>query len=197
MSTQTQKVMQGIRRNPVPSACGLVAIALFLTLYFRSDAADEGQAMLDSGNQEYLSLKGNLAASVRLDDEVKRLADFNKRVEAGLLRSGELARNQQFFYKIEADTGVKLVDLRQQPLGPPANIAPAKGKGASAKNGLQNPYVLLGFTITLEGDYVKTLLFMRHLEQASVLSKIATLSSSAIDGGGITMTINLQVLALR
>lgn len=194
---ETQKIMQGIRRNPVPSACLVLVLILLAALYYRSDAAGEAQAKLDSGNKVYAGLKNNLAASIRLDEDLLRLSDVNKRIEAGLLRSGELARNQQLFYKIEADTGVKLVDLRQQPLVSQVAVAQVKGKAAAAKADSANPYVLLGFTVTLEGKYEESLNFIRQLERSAVLSKITTLSSSALDGGRVTMTMNLQVLALR
>lgn len=188
MSLETKDIVKGFKKQPVASVCGLVSLVLLLSLYFRMGAMDERQTLLEERTAAFTGLQANISAAGQLDAQTKALAEINKSIEAGVLKAGALAENQQFFYRLEAATDVRLQDFRQQ-----AVPAPAKGSPAP----VANAYVPIEFSMNLEGSYEQVLLFMKQLEASTSLGRIAAASISMKEGGLVTLKLTVIMLGLR
>ena len=98
--------------------------------------------------------------------------------------------NQQFFFDLEKNTGVKLVELR-----PGSEILPAARKGF---------YAALPYSLTVTGTYPQLLTIIRRLENGPQFVRVlssklypAPLEASARGDAGsiLVLTMDLEVLA--
>lgn len=112
-----------------------------------------------------------------------------RQFESRLVRAGQLANNLQFFYRLEADTGVKLLDVRQQGIPAPR---PGERRGA---------YVPVPFAVSIQGSHAQIHDFLRRVEAGPHFVRFSQITIAKISGGvevvavgGLTVAINLELL---
>jgi hypothetical protein len=160
-----------VKKHPVSVGCGLLALVFALTVYFRAAGVPEAETLLEERSGEAGRLSTNIKHAAQLNEQLAALAAAGRAIEPRLIRSGELATNLQYFYRLEADTGTKLMELRQNP--PPATRPASK-----------TLFVPVSFSLTVEGGYPAVLDFLRRLEagthycrvQSAVLRGVAPVS---------------------
>ena len=128
MNTTTISVW--IKKQPWTAICSGWCLPLLAGYFFRQGSVPEAEALLAQKTTESRRLKGNVTNSISLKDHVAALEEANRKVEQRLVQATDLAKNQQYFYKIEAETGVKLTDLRP---GGSASTAAAVHAAAHAR----------------------------------------------------------------
>lgn len=185
MSLETKDIVNFWKRSPVLCVCIVLFTALLLSLYFRIGARDE----LETSLADQTKLRNKLAANVKygtgLTDQTERLRRVNALLASNTLKSGELALNQQFFLRLEADTGIKIVDLRPFPVP-----APAKDAAADA-------FVPLSFGLNVTGDYAQLMTFLKRLEQGPTLCRVRSASLSYSSTEAQTLSLTVDLLGLR
>jgi hypothetical protein len=191
MSLETKKLVEGVKRRPLLSVCGTVFVALSLLFYFRSGISAELKTRLDEREKELSRLSNNVKFSAQLDTQLEALRKANVAIEAGALRAGDLARNQQVFLRLLPETGVKLVDLTQVPAKPPAPVA----KGAPAP--AVTTFAPLTFNLTIQGDYAQLMDFMKRLERGPTLSRVIAGRIASPLEGAQTVTLTVELLGFR
>jgi len=177
-----------LKKNPIGVGCGVLAIALGAALYFRSDGLPAASAKLDQVSAEGQRLTANIKNAAQLHEQLAALAAADQEVEPRIVHAGELAKNLQYFYKIEAETGTKLTDLHQNAMMP-----------ATAKGPAKTTYSGISFSVTVEGEYTALLDFLRRLENGShycrVLTATMSLSGNEVDRTGpLRLIITLELL---
>jgi hypothetical protein len=140
-------------------------------------------------------LKSNITNSAQLKEHLAALELANSKVSQRLVRAGDLATNQQYFYKIESETGVKLTDLR-----PGSGPIQPVGKGAVAKA----LYPSVPYACSVQGTYGQILDFLRKLEEGEhfqrILSANVSLSGGSSDDAAsaadpmLTLVISIEFL---
>ena len=118
-----QQLLAAVKAQPIGFGCGALAVVLGLAIYFRGGLLPEAEGLLDQNATLGERIDANLKNGVQLTEQLAAITAARKQIEARLVRPDELAKNQQFFYKLEAETGIKLIDLRQ-------NQVPAAKPGA-------------------------------------------------------------------
>lgn len=174
-----------VKRHPVPIWCAGLSLVLLLAMYFRMGSLDEVQAKLDEREKVLSKLVNNVKFSAQLESQLAALSAANEVFNTGALRVSELARNQQLFYKLEVESGVKLIDIRQVPL-------PALAKGAAP-----TVYVPITFSVSILGDYAQIMKFLKLLEKGAAVSRLTSATIGQPLEGGQTVTINVELLGLR
>ena len=185
MSLKSQNIVNACKRRPLLCVCIVAGLGLLLGWYFRLGLVGETETALADRSTYLKKLKTNAIYATGIDQQIKSLKDVNQTLADAALREGELAKNQQLFLRLEAETGVKLVDLRPQPI-PPA----PKGAGS-------NSYVPIGFSITISGEYKQLITFMKRLDQGPTLGRIVNASISGTASGPQTMSLGVELLGLR
>lgn len=167
-----------VKKNPIIVGCGVLSLGLAVAIYFRSDAIPTANAQLD----EQLALASryalNISNAVQLKEQLEAITAANKTIESRLVRASDIGINQQYFYKLETESGVKITDLRQA-------ARPGAGLG---------PYAPIGFTVALQGDFAQILGFLRALEDGSHYCRVVTASCSGGRTGPVSLTLNLELL---
>ncbi|MFH1499716.1 MAG: hypothetical protein ABII82_18040 [Verrucomicrobiota bacterium] len=174
------------KKHPVGVGCALLSILLLVVLYLRAGKIEETQTRLDEATAMADRLKSNINYSAQLTGQVDTLTQAVESLKASSLNPGALAQNLRYFYQLEADAGVTLIDLRQlNPVYPPA-----------PKNAPKATFVSLPFSVGVQGEFEKVMTFLRKLENGTHLGQInsATLRPSN-PRTNVTLTISVELLA--
>ena len=172
-----------LKKHPIGFGCGVVCVVCAALLYVRSSKIEENQAEYEAKSAEKDKILANVRYAEKLPEQVTQIEALTKELESRLVHSGQLAVNLQYFYKLEAETEVKLVDVRQN--------NPAKGAKAL--------YVGIPYTIGVQGSYKQVVAFLQRLENGPHFCRFTVMSfakggGTAADAGGATsMTVNLNL----
>lgn len=190
MAISNEQVVAALKKNPVVSAAVIICIALALAHYFRSDLIATATGWLDERTKEGRRLAANIKNSAQLPEQLARVSEATKDIDGRLVRVAALANNLQYFYKLEADTGVKLIDLRQ-----------TTDSGRAAKTGR----IPVSFAVTLHGEYPQVLDFLRRVESGSHYCRVRAANVTPFDAGAgssgvrsdaAKLTLNLELLGV-
>lgn len=190
MAISNEQVVAILKKNPVVSAAVIICIGLAAAHYLRSDLIATTATRLDEQTKEGQRLAANIKNSAQLPEQLARVSAATKEAESRLVRVDSLANNLQYFYKLEADTGVKLIDLRQ-----------TTDPGRTAKAGR----VPVSFALTLHGEYPQVLDFLRRVESGSHYCRVraanvipfeAGAGSSGMRSDAAKLTLNLELLGV-
>ena len=185
MSLKGKNIINACKRRPLLSACIGAGLVLLLSFYLRMDLVGETETALAERSKHLKRLKTNALYANHLEQDIKTLKEVNQAFADAALREGELAKNQQIFLRLEAETGVKLVDMRALAV-PPA----PKGTGS-------NSYVPISFSLTISGDHKQLITFLKRLDQGPTLCRVSSAALSATNAGPQTMSLGVELLGLR
>jgi len=184
------QIVASLKANPISVACGAMALALAVGIFFRSDRVPGNEELLDQKASLGDRLDANLKNGVQLADQLAAITAARQQIEARLIHPDELAQNLQFFYKLEAETGTKLIDSRQVQLA----------AGKAGPKGSRTLYTSVGFAVVVRGEYVRLLDFLRRLESGQRFCRVTTAtisisgSSDKDRGNELTLNLNLELL---
>jgi hypothetical protein len=103
-----------------------------------------------------------------------------KEFEGRLMKAGQLAVNLQYFYKLEAETEVKLVDVRQ-------NNVPRNAR---------TQYIGVPFAVTIQGSFAQVTNFLNRLQNGPHFCRINTATFNKVGGensGNTDMSLSLAL----
>lgn len=177
-----------IKKHPIGAAAVLLSVACGVLLYFRSstisERSDEGTRKAD----EAAKMQANITNSAGLAEQTEKMREAAKEVDARLVRRSQLATNLQYFYKMESDSGVKILDVRQ-------------GELSQQRNAARTSYAGIPYTVSVQGSFPQTLSFLKRLENGRHFSRFITVTytkagSSDRAGAGdlMNLSINLELL---
>ena len=167
-----------LKKHPIGVACALVAIACGVILYMRAGNIAASQAESDSVTAEASKVVGNVRNSASLVEQAAEMENLGKELEGRLMKAGQLAVNLQYFYKLEAETEVKLVDVRQG--GLPRNA--------------KSLYIGVPFTVTIQGSFAQVTGFLGRLQSGPHFCRINTATFNRAGGDGMTLALSLDIL---
>jgi len=183
-----EQVVTSLKANPISVACGALALTLGVGIYLRSDRVPERGALLEQKAMLGERIDANLKNGVQLAEQFAAISAARQQIETRLVHPDEIAQNLQFFYKLESETGIKLIDLRQ-------NVIPGKSN-AKGRVG----YAGIGYAVTVRGDYARLLDFLHRLESNQRFCRVMTASMTASGssdkdrGGELTLSLALELL---
>jgi hypothetical protein len=181
-----------IKKQPIAFACGLVVVASAVAFFLRGEAVTEAQNLFNEKEEEANKTEANARAATGLAEVVAEMQEAGRQFDGRLIRASQLANNLQFFYRLESETGVRLVDVRQQSL-------PAAGGRNAAQRGA---YVGVPFVVNLQGDFAQVHGFLHRIEAAPFFVRLTqvTVTKQAAGGespavpAGLNVVVNLEML---
>jgi len=170
-----------IKKNPIGVGCGVLSLLLVAGLYFRSAAIPAAEEEFAQKVAEAERLATNIKYADKLKEHLDALVAANKVIDAQIIRASQVGTNTQYFYKLENDTGVKLVDFR-----PLVGAAPAKGA--------KSAFTPVAFNVSAQGSLPQILDFLRLLEGGTRYSRVLTASvSGTVTNRKVPLTLSLTV----
>lgn len=189
MALQTSTVVNFVKKHPIGVGCVVLAILLTVASSMRADSMGELETKVDELTREGERLQNNLRYGAKLDEHLATVKRATGLVRDRAINPGSLATNLQYFYRLESDLGLKLIDLRQ---------------GTPEKSKTKSEYVAVPYTVAVEGTYRQLIAFVRELESGShyvrFLSSNLSPSRAADTVSGdptnptIVLSLNLQIL---
>ena len=186
MSLEGKDIVNAAKKRPLIFVCAAVIFVLLIMIYWRLGAIETLRAQVDERTSVLQKNKANAAYAVQLDAQLKELTEINKKIKGSALIADNAAQNQQIFFRMEADSGAKLIDIQQRP------VDTSLPKGAAALT--YNPVV---FAMTVEGEYRQILTFVRLLEAGPVINRVSA-GTLAMGGNGLpNLSLTVEMLGLR
>lgn len=171
-----------IKKQPIGFACLIICLLSGGWLYFRSGEIDARQELYRAKSEEAAKFISNVGIAKNLPQQVAELQAVTKEMDARLVRAGQLAVNLQYFYKLEAENEVKLLDVRQNPL-PKSN---------------KTLFVGIPYNVNIQGPYKNVMAFLQRLEKGKHFCRINGASFTKFAGnnsdGVMTLALSLELL---
>lgn len=189
----SQDIIKKLKLYPVASVAGIVTIALILAIYWRGMSHSAQQHRHEQAVEKWNQIEENVFKnSVNLETHLENAKLISHDVKERLIRSSELAKNYQYFYRFENSTGVKILTLQQQPTAP----RPPGKKGNNEPK--QKPqFSKVGYTMSATGGFHQTLAFLHAIEHGQHffhLKEFALQRSNEAGSRDITITMNFDLL---
>lgn len=171
-----------IRKQPIGFVCGLLSLGCVVALYLRSDLIPKSQTLYDETAKQVARMQANLRNAANLPEQLAEAQALGKELESRLMRAGQLASNLQYFYKLEAENEVKLLDLRQGTVG--------KGAGKT--------YVGVPYSLAVQGTYKQVTQFITRLRTGRHFCRFTSASLSKQSGGApgtdlMSVAVNIEL----
>lgn len=173
-----------LKKHPVGSVCALLCIACGVIWYFRGDAVELARSELEARSAEDQKIATDVRNAHELPQHLESMQAAAKQLDDRLVRVTQLASNLQFFYRLESETGVKLLDVRQNPL-------------PTVKGAAKSLYLAVPFTVSVQGSYKQVMDFIGRLEKGQRVSHFSSVTftkGSALDSSSLNANINLELL---
>lgn len=155
------------KKYPLGTAAIAVLVVMSAALFFRSSTMTDTKAALEQNTSEAQRHLSNISYSAQLEEQFQALENANRTIASRLVNPQDLAINLEYFYKLERETGVKLLDTRPASPSPgPASRAPVMKSG----------YKPVQYAVSLQGSYSQVLTFLRRLEQGTYYCRVVTAS---------------------
>ena len=161
-----------IKKHPIAFACGVVCLLCAVAFYFRKDAIDEARAEFETKDKEAKAVSQNARHTSGLAEQVAEMQAAGKVIESRLVRATDLGNNLGFFYLLEKETGVKLIDARQNPLP------------VTKPNAPKTLYVPVSFSVTLQGTYAQVWSFIRRIETGPHFARLDRFNLGKAEAAG-------------
>ena len=181
------------KKQPIGVTCGLLCVLCGGLIYFRASKIDENQADYEARTADLTKIVANVRNAEKLPAQVAELQALGKEMDGRLIRASQLAVNLQYFYKLEAETEVKLIDVRQGPL----------------PRGAKSLYAPIPFTVSVQGSFKQVMDFLQKLETGPHFCHFNGVSFNKIGGGNsdtgrtaggdsaaMTLALNLELLGV-
>jgi len=169
-----------VKKHPIGFGCGFVSIVCGVLLYMRSGNIAASQAELEASSAQASKMIANVRNANGLAEQVTEIQALSKEMEGRLMKAGQLAVNLQYFYKLETENEVKLVDVRQ-------NSVPRNAK---------NLYTGVPFTVSVQGPYPNVINFLNRVQNGRHFCRIytANFTKAGDTGSEMSLSLNLELL---
>jgi hypothetical protein len=190
MTMANQSSVTGFfRRYPLATISSGVWLVLLAIVGYRFGELGAAKELLSQKEAEGLRLEANARNAAGLDQQLELLNTRLRKLESKLIRTVDVGPNQQYFYDLEAVTGVKLSILRL------AGAAKTKGTGGVFKS--------VGYNVGVEGRFPQVVAFLEALERGAhhyrlgdfALQRDSQAQAGGAAGGRVFINLNLELLA--
>lgn len=165
-----------LKQNPLRVVCGVLALLSAVGVYFVNAKIADTISVVEQRAVEGGRLAENIKNATLLPEQLEAVVSANKKIQSRLVHAGQLATNLQYFYRLETESGVELVDLRQTT------------SGQTAK-----PNAGVGFSISVKGDYAALLGCLRRLENGPHFCRVLSASIGAATDRSAPLTLSLSL----
>jgi Tfp pilus assembly protein PilO len=182
----TADLVEKLRRYPIPSVSAIVVLVCLLVLYFRIDVVPDLKARLGEVQDQRVQVDLNVVAGATLGDHLAEMRERFAALDARVVQPSELATNMNYFYQLESDTGVSLIDLRQ-------NVT-------AEKPAPKTQLVGIGYSISLAGSYAQVIGYLNELETGTRLYRLRNFNiqrGRELNQSAVTLGLNLELLGWK
>lgn len=184
------EIINRMKEYPLAVGASLIIVVAAALLFLRADRTQMLETELRSAEMALTRMETNLREAVDLEADKERLTRLREQVDGRLMVREEVALNLDYFYRLEAAYDVRIENLR--PLGGsagPAGVVPTV-----------DLFDVLGFDITVRGDFAKVTEFIRALEADHYFGRVESLNITRPTGDAanvVAVQIALNLLGRK
>jgi hypothetical protein len=179
-----QALGAALKKHPVGFTCAVLSVIMMGLIYFRHGLLAEAEQQLAQKTAESEKIALNVANSAQLTEQVEAIEAANKVIASRIARASQLGSNTKYFYTLESESGVKMIDLRQTT---PATVAkPTKGS-----------FLPIAFSVSAQSDLKHLIGFLRRIETGEHYARVLTATCSANTAqreAPLTLALTLELL---
>jgi len=191
--TSLRQFPKFLRNHALASICCVITIGLVVAFLIRMDLLEQTRAEAEQLQKEAANMKVNLRNATGLKENLSAINGLLATVDARLVHQEDLASNLQYFYRLETETGAKILLLRQMTgaggTGPVST--PAKASSRSI------PYSLI-----IEGSFPQVMAFLTQLERGPHFNRTtvftaqrgATDSAEGFRSGTVVVNLSIELM---
>ncbi|GAB5560583.1 MAG: hypothetical protein SynsKO_22300 [Synoicihabitans sp.] len=163
----SQAIISFVKKHPIGVGCTVLAIVLAVLTFVRAGALEELEVLVQERSDMGSRLKNNLRYSADLDTDLETVIAAVESVEAKVINPGALATNLQFFYRLEQELGLTIIDLKQEVVEKPKQ---------------PREYQPVPYSVAVQGTYVQLVDFLQNLEQGDRIVRYESVSFAPARG---------------
>lgn len=175
----------------MPFVCGLLAILFGALVLIRGPKVNAVQSQLEEVESEWARMQTNRERSRDLEDHLALLEAQLEQVKERVFDPEDVARNHEFFYRLEEETGVSLGDFQQ--------AGPTKGAELEMEGSGLEHFRVLRYGLRATGSFSRILQFLEAVENRGPVVRIEgmqlTRAEEATDAEMVTVQLECYVLA--
>ena len=183
---KAQNIVDFIKRYTIPCVSLAIIVVTLIVAYFRMDVNIELEGKYQTVSAEGATVMNNIVNGSGLEEHVETVRTQSTELESRLVRPAELAKNLQYFYRLEGETGGKLGELRQVPL---ANIPSGKGS-----------FQPVQYSLVVTADFPVLIDYLHRLETGSSYYRMKNFSlqhSRESTRRMLVMAMNIELLGTK
>lgn len=187
----TDTLIGHFRQFPTIFVCGILSVVVLAGIFVRGSGLSDSRDRLEQVSAEGARMDRNIQNAVELEEQLAAIREITGEVAARIVRPAELARNLQYFYRLESESGVTIRALDQR--GVPA----ADPDDEEADD---DAYVPVRYEIAVEGTYPDLLDFAYRIENGRHFSRFTQfeiLRAQRTDSTTLQIAMNLELLGRR
>jgi hypothetical protein len=185
----TPEILAFIRKNALCVGCLVVSVALGVTWYLRSSLLPDAETVLAEKSKQGELIRANIEDAHQLKEQYTAIVDANQAIANRMIHVGQLAENLQYFYRLESETGTKLMgDPRQLAWTPPA-------RGAA-----KTSYTPVGFNFVVQGSYKQLIDLLRRLENGEHYCRVISCNLHPFQeqrGSPLQVSLSIELLGIQ
>ena len=186
-----RQLLRFLKRHAFAAVCCVLTIGTVAAYFARMDLLDQARTEAGQLQKEAENMKRNLRNASGLKEQLADLQVLLSIVDARLVRPDDLASNLQYFYRLESETGAKILQLRQM-----TGSAPAGAKSS------KTAYRPVPYSVIIEGSFPQVMLFLTRLErgphfnhtQVFTAQRGSTDSPEGIRSGTVVVNLTIELL---
>ncbi|MFP4540317.1 MAG: hypothetical protein ACLFR7_01695 [Opitutales bacterium] len=189
-SIHFRRLLGKLRQHPVPLVAMVIIFLSLAGILIRSGTHEATAEELRQTEQEWDRINNNLKRSRDLAKHLAELETAHANVADRLIDPAERAINDDYFYGLEEESGVRLAALNQGGV-----IDTTDGKIAGVSPFKQ--YQLIGYSVSVEGTFEDIVTFLAALDNGRHFSRVSGFSVARAQGneaGRLIVNLQLQML---
>lgn len=189
-----EAILDFVRKKLILSISSVVFLVCTLVFLFHLDKKANLDAEIEQLDIRMSTILKNIKNSLRLEEDLAVVEDSIEQLDARLFDSQELATNYNYFFNIEADTGVKISGLKQFDV---SEDEVRSNKKKRMPKPTKDAYQKIRYHMMAIGEYMQLVDLMRKLEGGPSfyrLEKFRVSKGTGTDSSKLSMDMSLLIL---
>ena len=189
-----EAILDFVRKKVILSISSVVFLVCTLVFLFHLDKKANLDSEIEQLDIRMSTILKNMKNSSRLEEDLAVVEDSIEQLDARLFDSQELATNYNYFFNIEADTGVKISGLKQFDV---SEDEVRSNKKKRTPKPTKDAYQKIRYHMTAIGEYMQLVDLMRKLEGGPSFYRLENFRVSkgtGTDSSKLSMDMSLLIL---
>ena len=189
-----EAILDYVRKKVILSISSVVFLVCTLVFLFHLDKKANLESEIEQLDIRMSTILKNIKNSLRLEEDLAVFEDSIEQLDARLFDSQELATNYNYFFNIEADTGVKISGLKQVDV---SEDEVRSNKKKRMPKPTKDAYQKIRYHMTAIGEYMQLVDLMRKLEGGPSFYRLENFRVSkgtGTDSSKLSMDMSLLIL---